>query len=352
MLSSESKTGVKNQIGSSENPSAATVKINKNVSLNADEVYVSGLVMANQNLDMTSFSAGSSAVGASEGTLNSYAKSNVEVDTVNFKENGSIKIDAQAYVSPQAKLRGLTVGFVAKGNEILNSARNVSANASLLGNNSTALPNDISVNAYTSATPTLSVNGDGGGLVSVSPDAATLNDNAKMTANIELAGNLSAEDTFSAQATNFDGGNLNANAAGAAVVGASAVKLNRTQDASAQINIDEGAQIKTSGKQNYTAKNQVELAEELTAGGFGGLSGTGSLMQSISNYKSAVNIGKENGSKVLMSTSDDNSSIFIDAQTTGSINTKNKLDATGVVALVIAGSGFLSVQVKMSSCVY
>ena len=330
MLTSESKTGVKNQIGSSENPSGATVKINKSVSLNADEVSVSGLVMANQNLDMTSFSAGSSAVGASEGTLNSYAKSHVEVDTANFKEKSSIKIDSQAYVSPETKLRGLTVGFVAKGSEILNSARNVSSNVSMSGNDSAALPNDISVNAYTSATPTLSVNGD----------AAKLNDNSTMSANIELAGNLAAADTFNAQAINFDGGNLSANAAGAAAVGASAVKLNKTQNSTAEINIGEVAKIETGGKQNYTAKKQLEITEEILAGGFGGLSGTGSLMQSSSSYKAAVNIGKESGEEVVMSTSGDNSSIFIDAQTTGSINTKNKLDATGVAALVIAGSGF------------
>lgn len=63
-------------------------------------------------------------------------------------------------------------------------------------------------------------------------------------------------------------------------------------------------------------------------------------MTSNSTYRANVNIGTENGDKVVMSTSGDNSSISIDAQTTGSIETKNKLDATGVVALVIAGSGF------------
>ena len=187
MLTSESLTGVKNQIGISEdNPSVASIKINKNVSLNADEVNILGLVTASQNLDMVSFSARASANGASVGNVNSYAKSNVEIDAVNFKENSSVNMDSQADIVLEANLRGLTVGFVAKGNEILNAERNVSSKAVLLGNNSTALPNNISINAITSSTPTFTVNGDGGGLVSLSPDAAVLNDTSKMSANIEL----------------------------------------------------------------------------------------------------------------------------------------------------------------------
>lgn len=299
MLTSESLTGVKNQIGSSEeNLSSATVKINKNVFLNSDEVNVSGFVIEKQNLDMVSFSAGTSAKGASTGNLNSYVKSNVEIDTVNFKENNSVKIDSQANVSPDANLRGLTVGIVAKGNEILNSDRNVSSNVTLIGNDSTDRPNDISVNVYNSSTPTFKVNGDGGGLVAISPDAATLKDNSKMFATVNLGGSLSAVNTLNAKAINDDGGNLIVNATGAAVVGASAVKLYRTQDATAQIDIVEGTQIKTGGNQNYSAENKVELAEELTAGGFGGLSGTGSLMQSTSSYKSAVNIVQKTAMKL------------------------------------------------------
>lgn len=341
MLYSSSLTGVKNQIGSSaDNPANVTIKINKNVSLNADAVNISGLVIARQNLDMVSFSAGTSAIGASVGNINSYAKSNVEIDNVNFKENSSVNINSQANISPEANVRGLTVGFVANGNEILNAERNISSNVALLGNNSATLPNDISINANTLSLPTFSVNGDGGGLVSVSPDAAVLNDNSKMSANVELAGNLSINKTFDVKATNFDGGKLSSNAAGAAVVGASAVKLNRTQDASAQIDIADGTKIKTGGNQNYTAENQIELTEELLAGGFGGVSGTGSSMNSPSTYKANVNIGTGNGDKVVMTTSGDNSGISIDAQTVGSINTKNKLDATGVVAMVIAGSDF------------
>ena len=151
---------------------------------------------------------------------------------------------------------------------------------------------------------------------------------------------MSAKETFNVNATNIDGGKLSADAAGAAVVGASAVKLNRTQDATAQIDINAGTKINTGGSQNYTAENQIELTEELTAGGFGGFSGTGSVLKSPANYKASVNIGKDTGDRVLLSTSGDNANISIDAKTSGSIDTKNKLDATGVVSLVIAGSDF------------
>ena len=94
---------------------------------------------------------GADAAGESLGNINSYTKSHVEIDTVNFKENSSVKVYSQA-------------------------------NVTLRGNNSSPQPND-----------------------------------------------------------------------------------NRTQDTSAQINIDARTQIKTGGSQNYTVKNQIELGEELTA---------------------------------------------------------------------------------------
>lgn len=121
----------------------------------------------------------------------------------------------------------------------------------------------------------------------------------------------------------------------AAVLGASAVMLDRNANSNVTINFAGGTEITTEGAQNYTAKNTTAVNEKLDAGGYGGANANAAVMGGKLNYAATINIGDGNTATKFKSTNE-KSGIFFDALTSGELKYRNTLNATGVAALTVA----------------
>lgn len=326
LLAAKSGTYLENNL-----ETASKINIGNNTKLNSNYVTIESLVSPTQNLKMTSLSVGSAGIGVSAGKFNTNTTNTVEIGNIIFKDGADVAIVNSTSPTQTASVAGLNVGLIASGTQAINANSQFNASTKLGGTESNA---NISVQADIISKPTVTANGDGGGLVDLSPYAAMINDTTTMDSVVDVGGTWKAK-SISIVNENTDGGEFKAEATRATVEGASAVLLNRNTTANATINFEDGTDITTEGRQNYSAKNTMAVSETLNASGYGGLNANAAAMGGNLNYKAAINIGDGNSTTKFKSTKD-NAGIYFDALTGGELKYRNTLNSTGVASLTVA----------------
>ena len=258
LLASGSLTGILN------NSNAAAAVDFKNATVSAQNTAFNVNSSPEQKVGLVSLGAGgllaatgsiAAVTGSPSATVNMSAK---EISADN------LKMTATADSNPEISVKGLTAGAIASGSNLIISARDLKVDASL--NADSATLNDLNIDAKTDSAPNLNVNGDGGGLVGVAPLAAVLEDNLTQANSVNLGGTLNVKNSVNVNAKNSDAGTYTADALGAAVIGASGVKLSRSNDSNAAINFN-NANIKTEGSQTYNAINNLDYSLDLATEG-------------------------------------------------------------------------------------
>ena len=198
LLASGSLTGILNK----SNAAAAVDFTNANI--NAPNTSFNVNSLPNQKVGLVSLGAGGllAATGSiATVTSNPSATANISAKEITAD---NLKMNATADSNPDISVKGYSVGAIAVGSNLIASARDVKADASLKADNATL--NNLDINAKTDSSPNLNVNGDGGGLAGIAPTAAVLNDNLTQSASVKLEGTLNVKNSVNVNAKNSDAG--------------------------------------------------------------------------------------------------------------------------------------------------
>ena len=295
-------------------------------------VKVSASATPTQKVDLVSIGAGG-LLAATGAVANVQSNVNANVNASFEKINAeSLIINSTAQNTPDIDVKGLTVGAIASGSNLIKADRNITASAEVGGDKVNV--DNLTINTITSSTPDLYANGDGGGLVGISPAAAVIDDVVNANSTTTLKGKIDVRDDLNIKSINTDGGKVKADALGAAVIGGSGVSLDRNVTNEAIINIS-SATI-TSGKaQTYKATNNLSTKADLEAAGYGGLNATAGGLTDKASYKSAINISGSN-----VKTTGDKANITMTANTEGEAYALNNLKAAGAIEVVVSESDF------------
>jgi len=292
--------------------------------------YLSLPTTPSQKVGLVSLGAGGllAATGSIAGVIsNPSATANMSAKEISADD---LKITATADSNPDISVKGLTVGAIASGSNLIISARDVKVNATLKADNATL--NNLDINAKTNSAPNLYANGDGGGLVEVAPLAAVIEDTFKQTNSVNLGGAFNVKNSVNVNAQNSDAGTYKADALGAAVIGASGVKLARDINSNATINLS-NANIETEGSQTYTATNNLDYNLDLEAAGYGGLNASAGNLENKTNYAANINLINSK-----LTTTGESSFLTLDVQTSGNASSLNNLKAAGALEVVTSNS--------------
>lgn len=324
LLASGSLTGILN-----ESNAAATVNF-KNAEVNAANTAVNVNSLPSQKVGLVSLGAGGLlAATGSVATVTNNPSATVNVSAKEITAD-DLKMTATADSNPEISVKGLSVGAIASGSNLINSTRDLKADASLNAINATL--NALDIDVKTDSSPNLYVNGDGGGLVGIAPLAAVLEDNLTQSNSVNLGGKLNVKNSVNVNANNSDAGSYKADALGAAVIGASGVKLARDINSIAAINFI-NADIETEGSQNYSATNELGYKLDLEAAGYGGLNASAGSLENKTNYSANINV---NNSK--LKATGESSSLTLASQVSGNTSSLNNLKAAGAVEVVTNSS--------------
>ena len=341
MLAALSATGVRNAMGSQNNPHVTRVSIGENSSLLVSQVNIESNWQPYQNLDLISLSAGSAAVGVTQGILAAYGTNDVQVGRSAYARDAELTVSANSTLSQDGVVRGLAAGGLASGSNFLSAVRNVRNTVNLGGmSNPQEKIREVITGSYNGLTQNFRAVGYGAGFASISPFTAVINDQEKRETNTILSGDWNLSGFMMANAQNADGNNmLTVDGKSAAMVGLSGVSMTRKADNTAKVQLKSGTRVTSDKEQSYNANNDLSVTEKVEAAGYGGINGSGSELKNTGIYRANVEIGEANGKgAVSLTTNGEEAGISMGATTSGNVNAKNQLEAGGAASLVRANS--------------
>ena len=341
MLAALSATGVRNAMGSQNNPHVTRVSIGENSSLLVPQVNIESNWQPYQNLDLISLSAGSAAVGVTQGILAAYGTNDVQVGRSAYAKDAELTVSANSTLGQDGVVRGLAAGGLASGSNFLSAVRNVRNTVNLGGmSNPQEKIREVITGSYNGLTQNFRAVGYGAGFASISPFTAVINDQEKRETNTILSGDWNLSGFMMANAQNADGNNmLTVDGKSAAMVGLSGVSMTRKADNTAKVQLKSGTRVTSDKEQSYNANNDLSVTEKVEAAGYGGINGSGSELKNTGIYRANVEIGEKNGKgAVSLTTNGEEAGISIGATTSGNVNAKNQLEAGGAASLIRASS--------------
>lgn len=261
----------------------------------------------------------------------------VSVDDTKYKDDGSTELNVSALYTTIAAgdAYGLSIGgAVASGTNRVDTSNKTNANIAVVGSvaeNSTNVQ-AINIRASGTAHNKSKADGTGGGLVNVSPLAAWTENSMEQTSNVDLKGKWKVEKDVNVSTAQKISTDILADSLGAAVLNASGAKANEKIQANSSINLD-GAQIVSAGKQKYNSGNHMELYNKVKSSGYG----AGALAASGQASNIELNGATTLKNSSLMTTGS-NSTIIVEALTTGNVTNKNNIQSAGIVAGTFADS--------------
>ena len=334
------------------------VNISDGNSFTAESLTAEGKADAVQNVTMDGISISASlpmfpsgAVQANTGSAKAYSDVTVTVGKNVFKSNGTeaaanginLNINGVNSVDQDVTAKGIYAStYFASGTNYANSKAelktDVKANGSKTyfdaeGNEVEGDVNDLIIRADSNADITTTAEGDGGGLVGISPNAAGVYNDYKADTDVTLSGYWNTAGAVEATASNGGTINLLADALQAAVIGASGVLLDNSIDNQADVNVT-GATINADGGQNYLAQNIADYDGDIKGSGYGGVAISGTQLRDTFNYGANVNIKDS-----TLHGAGDEGSITAQALTEGTISSYNVLKSAGVIPVSVADSG-------------
>ncbi len=215
--------------------------------------------------------AGTAAVNINTATARNITKTNVKLGQVGFGDTNTPDVDVESVndSAAKAKVWALSAGTYASGSNFGFVTSKGTADIAVDGiSGETLKVRGLSLNASASAKNLVDADGSGGALVAISPVAAltssTMDNNATVTLkgkwDVSGAVDVAARKTF---ATDIDTNTLTA----ALIGGSGAWTINATNGAST-VNVD-GAEITSTGSQTYQAVTGLDIANKLSASGYG-----------------------------------------------------------------------------------
>ena len=333
------------------------VNISDGNSFTAESLTAEAKADAVQNVIMNGISISASlpmfpsgAVQANTGGAEAYSDVTVSVGKNVFKGNGTeaaanginLNINGVNSVDQDVTAKGIYASsYFASGTNDANSkavlTTDVKANGSKTyldaeGKEVESDVNDLIIRADSNADITTTAQGDGGGLVGISPNAAGVDNDYKADTDVTLSGNWNTAGAVEATASNGGTINLLADALQAAVIGASGVWLDNSIDNQADVNVT-GATVNADGGQNYLAQNIADYDGDIKGSGYGGVAISGTQLRDTFNYGANVNIKDS-----TLHGAGDEGSITAQALTEGTISSYNVLKSAGVIPVSVADS--------------
>lgn len=316
---------------------------NRKNSFTADSLTAEATVDAQQTADMNGISVSAAlwptgSVQVNVGGADIYSDVEVSVGENLFKGNSDtdgidLTISGSNSVTQNVSAKGIAVStFVASGSNAAESNAELNTDVTVAGSSQESEVHDLTVRAESNADITAIADGTGGGLVGVSPNAASVDNDYIANTSVNIGGNWNTAGAVEATAINGGDINLLSDALQAAVVGGSGVWLDNNIDNQADVNITD-AEINSEGRQSYTAQNIADYDGDIKGSGYGGVTITGTQLEDTFNYSANVNI--ENAE--LHATGDEGS-ITAQALTEGNISSYNILKSAGVIPVSVADS--------------
>ena len=318
------------------------VNISDGNSFTAESLTAEAKADAVQKVDMNALSISASllpngAVQANVGGAETYSDVTVSIGESVFKGNANsdgidLNINGNNSVDQDVTAKGIYASsFFASGTNDADSNIVLKTEVEAEGSEESDV-HDLVVRADSNADITTTAQGDGGGLIGISPDAASVDNNYSADTDVTLRGIWNAAGTVEATASNGGDIKLLSDALQATVVGASGVWLHNNIVNQADVNITD-ATINSDGRQNYTAQNIANYDGDIKGSGYGGVTITGTELVDNFNYGANVNIKNSN-----LHGKGDEGSITAQALTEGNISSYNTLKSAGVIPVSVADS--------------
>lgn len=311
-----------------------------------------------QDIDMLALSiSGYVAIGGNTTTTSAYADATVTADADNTYKGtayetteeaedgtfvaktvhnaGNVSFNADNAVTQTSKARGVDVGgIVATGTNIGKTISNLITEVDINGSNTLSNINELNANADSVVTVKNTVNGDGGGLVDVSPYAAKTANNINSTTNVDVSGDWNIAEDMNVEALHTNNVTLNTDAVKASVVGLSGVHSDNDITNNTGVTFN-NAQVTTGGSQDISARNDIAYTADITGSGYGVAQGAAVWAEDNMILNAGVNV--EN------STLDAKGSIDINALTgDADYNGINKPNATIDKEVTIKSAGVVA----------
>ncbi|MBE6092030.1 MAG: leukotoxin LktA family filamentous adhesin [Selenomonas ruminantium] len=340
MIAAMSVTGVDNELGTKDNYAKTALSIGDGTTLDAQTIILLTQWNPVQSLELLSLNAGSGAIGVNVGNLSSYGTSDIYVGRANYQKDASLLAFGLGMNEQSGLAGGMTAGGLASGSNLLNANREIKNNVRLDGyyDNSGKLQN-VGAAALNIFNQDFKAVGYGAGFATISPWTAVIRDSEKREAVTTLGGTWNLSGTLTAMAQNRDANaNLTVDGKNAAVVGLSAVALDRNTDTTAKVVLNPGVNITSTDAQMYYANNQIAVNSNVDAAGYGGVNGSGSKLDNKGVYRALIETGNTGSGTSNFTVNGTYAGITMNADTTGSIKAKNQLEAGGAASLVTAES--------------
>lgn len=274
------------------------------------------------------------AIGASVGVNKASAKqaTTVKVDLgKGTYKTAALTVTGSNTAALDAAAKGVTIGgYFASGTNETNLDGQLITNVTAAGADASSSLGDVTVRSSGYGDLKGSADGSGGGYINVSPVAARANTSLTTDTRTSVSGGWKAS-SLTASATNSDTLDVTANSLTAAVLNGSGTEVSTTVSHKAQTDVT--GNVTTSGKQAYTAANEVSHAVDLKGNGYGGATVNANAMTSNLGYAARVNLDK-----ATLATTGEGGSLTVAAGTGGTMAYLNQLKSAGVIPVTVAKS--------------
>ena len=250
-------------------------------------------------------------------------KGTYKTDTLTVTGSNTAALDAAA--------KGVTIGgYFASGTNETDLDGQLITKVTAAGADTASSLGDVTVRSSGYGGLKGTADGSGGGYINVSPDAAKANTKLVTDTQTSVSGGWKAS-SLTASATNSDNLDVTTNSLTAAVLNGSGTEVSTTVSHKAQTDVT--GNVTTSGKQAYTAANEVSHAVDLKGNGYGGATVNANSMTSNLGYAAKVNLNKAN-----LATTGEGGSLTAAAGTGGTMAYLNQLKSAGVIPVTVAKS--------------
>lgn len=308
--------------------------------------------------------SGSASIKINVVTAKNVLKSNIDIgDKVTFAGTPTLALGAINNSRADSNVYGLTVSAgVASGSNFALVNNQTSSKITIANNGKENAVSALLINAQANGKNTVTADGDGGGLVAISPIAALTSSAMNNTAEVNLNGKWNVTDIVDVIATKSLATDVHTDTLSAAVASASGAWAVNGSNGTSTINVN--ATITSGGGQSYVANTALDIQNHLKASGYGALAlsgaatfNNGSGINPFSKGKSQGNIDltgekginvsdKVTFSNSILKTTGRYSSIVAQSQVSGTVNMTNAIYAAGAAAGTI---GYVDSKVSYNS---
>lgn len=274
------------------------------------------------------------AIGAGVGVNKASAKqgTTVKVDLgKGIYKTDALTVTGSNTAALDAAAKGVTIGgYFARGTNETDLDGQLTTNVTAAGADTSSSLGDVTLRSSGYGELKGTADGSGGGYINVSPVAARANTKLTTDTRTSVSGGWKAS-SLTASATNSDHLDVTANSLTAAVLNGSGTEVDTTVKHKAQTDVT--GSVTTSGRQEYTAANEVSHAVTLKGNGYGGATVNANAMTSDLSYGAKVDLDK-----ATLATTGAGGSLTAAAGTGGIMTYLNQLKSAGVIPVTVAKS--------------